>query len=85
MSLGKLLVENLTSKGFDISSYHDDYIEKLEDLINAKAKGEVQVVRQAVKKPRETQDLIAALSICLLIDINRLYYYTLMIFKHSEA
>jgi DNA end-binding protein Ku len=65
LSLGKLLVENLTSKGFDISRYHDEYVEKLEDLIKAKAKGEVQVVRQAVKKPRQTQDLIAALKASL--------------------
>jgi DNA end-binding protein Ku len=65
LSLGKLLVENLTSKGFDISHYHDEYVEKLEDLIKAKAKGEVQVVRQAVKKPRQTQDLIAALKASL--------------------
>jgi Ku protein len=65
LSLGKLLVENLTSKGFDISRYHDEYVGKLEDLIKAKAKGEVQVVRQAVKKPRQTQDLIAALKASL--------------------
>ncbi|MGH9976838.1 MAG: Ku protein [Nitrososphaeraceae archaeon] len=65
LSLGKLLVENLTSKGFDISRYHDEYIEKLEDLVKAKAKGEVQVVRQAVKKPQQTQDLIAALKASL--------------------
>jgi DNA end-binding protein Ku len=65
MSLGKLLVESLTSKGFDISRYHDEYVEKLEDLIKAKAKGEVQVVRHAVKEPRQTQDLIAALKASL--------------------
>lgn len=46
MSLGNLLVENLTSKGYDISRYHEEYVEELEDLIKAKAKGEVQVVRQ---------------------------------------
>ncbi|MGH9985881.1 MAG: Ku protein [Nitrososphaeraceae archaeon] len=65
MSLGKLLVENLTSKDFDISRYHDEYVEELEELIKAKAKGEVQVLRQAVKKPRQTQDLIAALKASL--------------------
>jgi DNA end-binding protein Ku len=65
MSLGKLLVESLTSNGFDISRYHDEYVEKLEDLIKAKAKGEVQVVRHAVKEPRQTQDLIAALKASL--------------------
>ncbi|HZD35124.1 MAG TPA: Ku protein [Nitrososphaeraceae archaeon] len=65
ISLGKLLVENLTSKGFDISRYHDEYTEELEDLINAKAKGQVQVVKEEVKKPRQTQDLIAALKASL--------------------
>ena len=65
LSLGKLLVENLTSKGFDISRYHDEFVEKLEDLIKAKAKGEVQLIRQALKKPRQTQDLIAALKASL--------------------
>jgi len=65
LSLGKSLVGSLTSKGFDISHYHDEYVEKLQDLIKAKAKGDVQVVRQAVKKPRQTQDLIAALKASL--------------------
>jgi DNA end-binding protein Ku len=65
MSLGKLLVENLTSKTFDISRYHDEYVEELKDLVKTKAKGEVQVVRQAMKKPRQTQDLIAALKASL--------------------
>lgn len=65
MSLGKLLVENLTSKGFDISRYHDEYTEELEDLIKAKAKGQVQVVKEEVRQPRQTQDLIAALKASL--------------------
>jgi DNA end-binding protein Ku len=65
MSLGKLLVESLASKGFDISRYHDEYVEKLQGLIKAKAKGEVQVIRHAVKKPKQTQDLIAALKASL--------------------
>lgn len=65
MSLGKLLVESLTSKGFDISRYNDEYTEKLQDLIRAKSKGELKVIRQAVKKPKQTQDLIAALKASL--------------------
>ena len=60
MSLGKLLVENLTSKDFDISRYHDEYTEELEKLINAKAKGKVSVIRQATKGPQKTQDLIGS-------------------------
>jgi Ku protein len=65
MSLGKLLVENLTSKDFDISRYHDEYVKELEELIKAKAKGEVQVVREVTKKPKQTQDLRAALKASL--------------------
>ena len=39
LSLGKTLVENLTSKEFDISEYSDEYTKQLEQLINAKASG----------------------------------------------
>lgn len=65
ISLGHLLVENLTSKDFDISRYHDEYIEELEELINAKAKGKVRMIRQATRQPEQTQDLIAALKASL--------------------
>lgn len=65
LSLGQLLVENLTSKDFDISRYKDEYTEELEDLIKTKAKGKVQVARQATREPKQTQDLIAALKASL--------------------
>jgi DNA end-binding protein Ku len=64
-ALGQLLVENLTSKDFDISRYHDEYTDELEKLINAKAKGKVHVIRQVTKEPQQTQDLIAALKASL--------------------
>lgn len=64
-SLGKLLVENLTSKDFDISRYEDEYTEQLEELINAKAKGKEHLIKQTTKAPKETQDLIAALKASL--------------------
>lgn len=64
-SLGQLLVENLTSKDFDISRYHDEYTDELEKLINAKAKGKIRVIRQVTKEPQQTQDLIAALKASL--------------------
>jgi DNA end-binding protein Ku len=63
--LGQLLVENLTSKDFDISRYHDEYTDELEKLINAKAKGKVRMIRQVTKEPQQTQDLIAALKASL--------------------
>ena len=55
-----MLVENLTTKDFDISRYHDEYTEELEKLINAKARGKVSVVRQVTKEPQQTQDLIGS-------------------------
>lgn len=64
-SLGRLLVENLTAKDFDISRYHDEYTEELEKLINAKAKGKIRVIRQVTKDPQQTQDLVAALKASL--------------------
>jgi DNA end-binding protein Ku len=64
-SLGRLLVENLTSKDFDISRYEDEYTEQLEKLINAKAKGKEHLIEQSTKAPKETQDLIAALKASL--------------------
>src|SRR5919202_4080575 len=39
LSLGKTLVENLSSKEFDISQYSDEYTKQLERLINAKIAG----------------------------------------------
>jgi DNA end-binding protein Ku len=64
-SLGELLVENLTSKDFDISRYEDEYTEQLEKLINAKAKGKTHLIKQTTKAPKQTQDLIAALKASL--------------------
>ena len=48
-SLGELLVENLTSKDFDISRYEDEYTEQLEKLINAQAKGKAHLIKQTQK------------------------------------
>jgi DNA end-binding protein Ku len=39
LSLVKTLVENLSSKEFDISQYSDEYTKQLEQLINAKITG----------------------------------------------
>ena len=64
-SLGQLLVENLTSKDFDISRYEDEYSEQLEKLINAKAKYKTHLIKQTTKASKQTQDLIAALKASL--------------------
>ena len=49
------------NKDFDISRYHDEYVEELEELIRAKAKGEIQIVSKIAKEPRSGPDLIADL------------------------
>lgn len=64
-SLGELLVDNLTSKNFDVSRYEDEYTEQLENLINAKAKGKVHLIKETTKAPKQTQDLVAALKASL--------------------
>jgi DNA end-binding protein Ku len=45
LSLGKLLVENLSSEHFDLSQYSDAYAKELEKLIDSKAKGKTIVVK----------------------------------------
>ena len=39
LSLGKLLVENLSSQHLDLSKYSDAYTKELEKLIDSKVKG----------------------------------------------
>jgi non-homologous end joining protein Ku len=58
--LGKTLVEQLTSKEFDVSDYSDTYTKQLEELINAKAQGKIHVVKE-VEQVAETKDLLEAL------------------------
>ncbi len=45
LSLGKTLVESLTTEKFDPSQYSDTYAKELEKLIEAKSKGQ-KVVRR---------------------------------------
>lgn len=60
LALGKTLVEQLTSKEFDVSEYSDTYTKQLEELINAKAQGKIHVVKE-VERVAETKDLLEAL------------------------
>jgi DNA end-binding protein Ku len=55
LSLGKTLVENLSSKEFDISQYSDEYTKQLEQLINAKIAGK-QTVNVTEAGNREEKD-----------------------------
>jgi DNA end-binding protein Ku len=64
LSLGKLLVENLTSEHLDLSKYSDAYTEELEKLIDAKSKGKT-VIGKPVEKVEQTKDLVAALKASL--------------------
>jgi DNA end-binding protein Ku len=51
LSLGKLLVENLSSEQFDLSKYSDAYARELEKLIESKVKG-----RMIVTEPQKVKE-----------------------------
>ena len=64
LSLGKWLVENLSSDHLDLSKYSDAYTEELEYLIDSKVKGK-PISKKPIEKVQETQDLVAALKASL--------------------
>ena len=65
LSLGKTLVENLTTKRFDLGQYSDSYAKELETLIEAKSKG--QTIKEQEEEPEEekTTDILEALKASL--------------------
>ena len=65
LSLGKLLVENLSSDELDLSKYSDTYAKELEKLIESKVKGRMVVAEPQRVKREETKDLVAALKASL--------------------
>src|ERR671930_237272 len=66
LSLGKSLVENLTSEDFDPSQYSDTYDKELEKLIQAKSKGQqVKEVTEGKGEEEDTKDLLEALKASL--------------------
>ncbi|MDP9290227.1 MAG: hypothetical protein M3P08_18815, partial [Thermoproteota archaeon] len=65
LSLGKLLVENLSSEHFDVSQYSDAYAKELEKLIDSKAKGKTVLAKPAERVKEDTRDLVAALKASL--------------------
>ena len=65
LSLGKLLVENLSSEHFDLSKYSDAYTKELEKVIESKVKGRTVVAEPQKVKEEETKDLVAALKTSL--------------------
>ena len=67
LSLGKTLVENLTTEKFDPGQYSDTYAKELEKLIEAKSKGQELVPKQVEETPEETTDIIEALKASLRV------------------
>jgi DNA end-binding protein Ku len=65
LSLGKLLVENLSSEDFDLSKYSDTYAKELEKLIESKVKGKMTIAEPQKVKADQTKDLVAALKASL--------------------
>src|SRR5918994_1859805 len=61
LSLGKTLVESLTSEKFDLGQYSDAYAKELEKLIEVKSKGQKVTIKDEEEKPEETTDLVKAL------------------------
>jgi DNA end-binding protein Ku len=67
LSLGKTLVDNLTTEKFDPGQYSDSYAKELEKLIEAKSKGQEVVPKQEEGEPEETTDIIEALKASLKV------------------
>jgi DNA end-binding protein Ku len=64
ISLGKMLVQNLSTKHFDMSKYSDSYAQELKNLIDAKVKGKTYAKSVPVEK-ESPKDLVAALKASL--------------------
>ena len=67
LSLGKTLVENLTTEKFDPGQYSDSYAKELEKLIETKSKGQEIVAKKEEEEPEETKDIIEALKASLKV------------------
>jgi DNA end-binding protein Ku len=69
LSLGKTLVDNLTSKEFDIGQYFDTYAKELEKLIETKSKGQKISIETEKEEESEdtTKDLLEALKASLKV------------------
>lgn len=61
IELGKMLVANLTSKDLDMGQYSDAYAAQLRELINAKARGKILVIKEDYEEPDSGKDLLEAL------------------------
>lgn len=67
LSLGKALVDNLTTEKFDPGQNSDTYAKELEKLIEAKSKGQKITIKEEEKEPEETPDILEALKASLQV------------------
>jgi DNA end-binding protein Ku len=67
LSLGKTLVENLTTEKFDLGQYSDSYAKELEKLIQAKSEGQKVTIKEQEEEPKETTDILEALKASLKV------------------
>ena len=67
LSLGKSLVENLTTEKFDPGQYSDAYAKELEKLIEAKSKGQEVTSGTEEEGAEETTDILEALKASLKV------------------
>jgi len=70
VSLGKTLVDNLTSEDFDPTKYSDTYTQQLEKLIEAKSKGQKVKDISRGQSEDDTKDLLEALKASLKTSSN---------------
>ena len=66
LSLGKKLVETLTTEKFDPGQYTDSYAKELERLIEAKSRGQRVTIKEE-EKLEETTDILGALKASLKV------------------
>jgi DNA end-binding protein Ku len=66
LSLGKTLVETLTTEKFDPGQYTDSYAKELERLIEAKSRGQRVTIKEE-EKLEETTDILEALKASLKV------------------
>src|SRR5215208_8082568 len=67
LTLGKTLVESLTTEKFDPGQYSDIYAKELEKLIEAKSKGQKVVTKEQEEEREETTDILEALKASLKV------------------
>jgi DNA end-binding protein Ku len=60
LTMARQLIDSLSSD-FEPEKYHDEYRERVLDMIERKAQGETIVIEEPAKEPEQVPDLMAAL------------------------